>query len=77
MHYFEAKQKLQQLFESRDYRLLVQKNLRHKHRDLIHTCSNGTEIYISYPGWKARIEGNTKIIGSLGIVVEKEHRWTK
>jgi hypothetical protein len=70
MHYSEATQKLQQLFESREYRILIQQRLRHKHRDLIHTCSNGTAIYISYPGLKARIERNTKIVYDYRVDIE-------
>jgi hypothetical protein len=62
MNYSEAEQKLQQLFESRDYNLLIQQRLRHVHRDLIYTCSNGAAIYISYPGLKARIGKNGKIV---------------
>jgi len=62
MHYSEAEQKLEKLFESRNYRLLIQQRLRHIHQDLIYTCSNGAAIYISYPGFKARIGRNGKIV---------------
>ncbi|TRU33798.1 MAG: hypothetical protein EWV50_20065 [Microcystis aeruginosa Ma_MB_F_20061100_S20] len=62
MHYSEAEQKLEQLFESRNYKLLIQQRLRHVHQDLIYTCSNGAAIYISYPGLKARIGRNGKIV---------------
>lgn len=62
MNYSEAKQKLQKLFESRNYELLIQQCLRHIHQDLIYTCSNGSAIYISYPGLKARLGKNGKIV---------------
>ena len=62
MNYSEAEQKLQKLFESRNYELLIQQRLRHIHRDLIYTCSNGSAIYISYPGLKARLGKNRKIV---------------
>ena len=62
MNYHEAEQNLQELFEARDYRGLIQKRLRHVHRDLIYTCSNGSKIYISYPGLKAKLGTNGKIV---------------
>lgn len=62
MNYHEAEQNLQELFEARDYRGLIQKRLRHVHKDLIYTCSNGSEIYISYPGLKARLGTDKKIV---------------
>lgn len=37
MNYHEAEQNLQELFEARDYRGLIQKRLRHVHKDLIYT----------------------------------------
>ncbi|MBW4577456.1 MAG: hypothetical protein KME08_19655 [Aphanothece sp. CMT-3BRIN-NPC111] len=62
MKYYEAEQKLQQWFEAKNYRGLIQKRLRHVHQDLIYTCSNGSKIYISYPGLKARLGNNGKIV---------------
>jgi hypothetical protein len=62
MNYSEAEQKLQTLFQSRNYELLIQKNLRHTHQDLIYTCFNGSKIHISYPGSKARLGKNGKIV---------------
>jgi len=70
MKYHEAEQKLQQLFESRDYRGLIQQRLRHAHRDLIHTCSNGSKIYISYPGLKARLERDGKIVYDYRVDID-------
>lgn len=61
MHYLEARQRLQKLFDSKQYEKLIQQRRRHVHRNLIHTCSNGTQLYLSYPGLKARRK-NRKII---------------
>ncbi len=62
MNYHEANQTLQKLFEVRDCQRLIQERLRHVYRDLIYTCSNGSEIYISYPGLKARFREAGKVV---------------
>lgn len=63
MHYSEAEKKLQNLFESKNYILLIKQGKKYeKNKDLIYTCSNGSSIYIEYPGYKAKIVENEKII---------------
>jgi hypothetical protein len=71
MNYHEAEQNLQELFEARDYRGLIQKRLRHVHEDLIYTCSNGSEIYISYPGLKARLGTDEKVVYDYRVDIVK------
>jgi hypothetical protein len=71
MNYHEAEQKLQQLFESKDYRQLIQQRSYHAHRDLIHTCSNGSKIYISYPGFKAKLGRDGKIVYDYRVDIIK------
>lgn len=70
MNYSQAEQKLQQLFESRNYKLLIQNRLHHVHRDLICNCSNGTKIYISYPGSKAKIDSNGRIVFDYRVEIK-------
>jgi len=69
MNYSEAEQKLKKIFETQNYRLLLQKGLHHEKRLLAHECSNGSRIYISYPGLKARFKSN-KIIYDYRVDLE-------
>lgn len=70
MNYFEAKQQLQNRFKSKKYELLIQKKLQHQYRDLVHTCSNNSRIYISYPGSKAKPGKDGKIVYDYRVDIE-------
>jgi hypothetical protein len=73
MNYSEAKQKLNKLFESKNYQSLIQKGWHHQYQDLIETCANGSQIYISYPGLKARVKNNKEIVYDYRVDMVTSH----
>ncbi len=55
MNFEQGRKLLQQIFQQHDFTENVRKNKRHVSQIVVERCSDGTEILISFPGYKARI----------------------
>ncbi|MDA9066437.1 hypothetical protein N9K26_01395 [Flavobacteriales bacterium] len=71
MKFIEARESLFQIFEENSFREnVVAKNL-HCSESILATCSNGTEISVSYPGYKSKLKGN-KIVYDFRVDIKKD-----
>lgn len=71
MDFQEARTYLIDIFQRNDFNTNVRLNRRHVSQVIIDTCSNGSQISVSFPGYKAYINGDS-IVYDYRVDITKE-----
>lgn len=70
MNFHQSEKKLKEIFDNNNYRNKIKENKRNVDQVEIDSCSNGTKISISFPGYKAKIKGE-KIVYDYRVNISK------
>jgi UDP-N-acetylglucosamine transferase subunit ALG13 len=71
MDFLLAKHELYRLFQENDFEIYLEQGLKHQKETVLAHCSTGTEISVSFPGYKAYIKDG-KVIYDYRIDIIKD-----
>lgn len=71
MEYKKTRKKLLQLFKKNNFFGLVKIKNYHKKTEKVYTCSNASEIFVVYPGYKAKIKDGKIASYDFRVDIEK------
>ena len=75
MNFKESKNYLQKIFTQNSFIEDVKANKKHTHQVVVETCSNGTEILVSFPGYKSK-SNYGRIVYDYRVDISKEGETT-